>query len=67
MEKQHYGHGSRGIERSLPTGDKEEGHPINSYPSQVRKIQREIDAKAERAKVLETREKFGELRKMLGN
>ncbi|MEK6819890.1 MAG: hypothetical protein AABY03_01685 [Nanoarchaeota archaeon] len=65
MKPNRYGPGSRGIGRSVPVGDREDYVPSELYPSQIRRIQRESEEKAEKDKMLKAREKFGNLRRNL--
>ena len=62
MEKHHYGHGSEGIGRSVPSGDREEFHPSNLYPSRLRKIQKHAEEET-RGRV--NREGVGKVLKIL--
>ena len=65
MHPNKYGPGSRGMERSLPIGDREDYVQGELYPSQIKRILKGAEEEAGATKVLETREKFGKLRKSL--
>ena len=64
MHPNKYGPGSRGMERSLPVGDREDNVP-DLYPSQARRILRKAEEETRAAEVLETRKRFGKLREKL--
>lgn len=48
MEKHHYGHGSKGIDKSIPIGDREATRPSDLYQSRLREIQRHAEEETKR-------------------